>query len=218
MLKHIKDIRSPIVVAQQKHAARKANSIISNDTVPIANPTTTTPPTTTPAGHTKSASRTITRPPKLEVQDISNTPSIMTGLSPQPGWPEASMASPAVDMNRQDELAPASAGVQQSHMSTGPAAGGASHGSDSRSTSEHPTAGRDMPVASSSTVSYAVAIYPYMAEQDDEFDVVVCVPQLNTGFLLIVLSVVIPSSSSPVLEDGGLSNETPQDQGSLKLI
>jgi hypothetical protein len=33
MLKHIKDIRSPIAVTQQKHAARKASSVISNDTV-----------------------------------------------------------------------------------------------------------------------------------------------------------------------------------------
>lgn len=32
---------------------------------------------------------------------------------------------------------------------------------------------REMPAPSSSGVSYAVAIYPYMAEQDDEFDVVV---------------------------------------------
>jgi hypothetical protein len=32
---------------------------------------------------------------------------------------------------------------------------------------------REMPTVVSTGVSYAVAIYPYMAEQDDEFDVVV---------------------------------------------
>ncbi len=30
-------------------------------------------------------------------------------------------------------------------------------------------------IQTSAEVSYAVAIYPYMAEQEDEFDVVVCV-------------------------------------------
>ena len=36
---------------------------------------------------------------------------------------------------------------------------------------------REMPPATE--VSYAVAIYPYMAEQEDEFDVVVCVFRLT---------------------------------------
>lgn len=164
MLKHIKDIRSPIVVAQQKHAARKANSIISADS-------TTTSATT---GHVKSPSaRIITRPPKLEVQDISAaTPSIMTALSPQPGWPDSSIASPAVDQQRLDDLslAPTSAGTSQPHtlgqtLSPGPHDGIKSPDSAMGSA-------REMPLPSAG-VSYAVAIYPYMAEQEDEFDVVV---------------------------------------------
>ncbi|KAJ3517761.1 hypothetical protein NLJ89_g316 [Agrocybe chaxingu] len=177
MLKHIKDIRSPIVVAQQKHAARKASSIISQET-------------TVTAGHQKqpSTSRTGHRPPKLEVQDLStSTPLTSTGLSPQPGWPEASMLSPAVDPSRGEEIsiAPASAGVQSSHLSTSTAytgstlvgsSSGAQETARPRENSE-PTnygfSGREMPPASNNGVSYAVAIYPYMAEQDDEFDVVV---------------------------------------------
>jgi bZIP factor len=47
-------------------------------------------------------------------------------------------------------------------------------GSKSRTTSttDADTAKREMPPPMSG-VSYAVAIYPYMAEQEDEFDVVV---------------------------------------------
>jgi bZIP factor len=80
MLKHIKDIRSPIAVAHQKHAARKASSI-----------------------------------PKLM---------------------SMAMSDPAVTK--------------------------ANNGREASKSSD-----------SEVTVSYAVAIYPYMAEQEDEFDVVV---------------------------------------------
>ena len=187
MLKHIKDIRSPIAVAQQKHAARKASSVISQETT-VTNAT---------QGHQKqpSTSRTVHRPPKLEVQDLSaSTPTLSTGLSPQPGWPEGSMVSPspAGEGSRSEEMniAPGSAA---SHLSTSTAytamSGStlvAQHNSTtSRESSatkvnennaEQSNGGaavREMPPASTNGVSYAVAIYPYMAEQDDEFDVVV---------------------------------------------
>lgn len=183
MLKHMKDIRSPIAVAQQKHAARKASSIISQESSF----------TTATHGHQRAAStaRNLHRPPKLEVQDLSaSTPIASTGLSPQPGWPDNNMLSPAVDASRQDT--PASATTQVSY--TGPvnsmgAGSGATlavqtfnaqigHRTKSAGDSSEPSTGggvsaREMPPASSSGVSYAVAIYPYMAEQDDEFDVVV---------------------------------------------
>ncbi|KAJ7932903.1 hypothetical protein B0H13DRAFT_1592773 [Mycena leptocephala] len=89
MLKHIKDIRSPIAVAQQKHAARKASSI---------------PLTSMSTAVTKSNSgREALKPSESEV-----TPN---------------------------------------------------------------TAPEMPPVSSDSLVSYAVAVYPWMAEQEDEFDV-----------------------------------------------
>lgn len=179
MLKHIKDIRSPIAVAQQKHAARKASSVISTDTSI----------TSATQGHHKaqSSSRAIDRPTKLEVSDISSaTPS--ASLSPQPNWLEPSMLTP-VDHTRVDELsvAPVSAGPQVSHALYSTASGTAHTGSISNTqdtsnpriqvdAADSPNSGglsaREMPVPSNG-VSYAVAIYPYMAEQDDEFDVVV---------------------------------------------
>ena len=188
MLKHIKDIRSPIAVAQQKHAARKASSVISQEST-VTNAT---------QGHHKqpSTSRITHRPPRLEVQDLSaSTPIISTGLSPQPGWPEPSMLSPAVDPSRQEDISfsPASASTQTSHLLSTSTSYSSLSGSTlvsqnasgreaarPQNNGDHGTdpiiggvSAREMPPASSNGVSYAVAIYPYMAEQDDEFDVVV---------------------------------------------
>ncbi|KAG6910228.1 hypothetical protein DXG01_012363 [Tephrocybe rancida] len=188
MLKHIKDIRSPIAVAQQKHAARKASSVITTDS------------TTTSAthGHAKTPSTSRTnRPPRLEVQDLSaptplgSSSSIGSSLSPQPGWPEPSILSPAVDMSTRGEdiYPPGSAGAARSSTaSTSTTATNMSGTTLNASNSDHDTksrtpepieplasasiSARDVPV-STNAISYAVAIYPYMAEQDDEFDVVV---------------------------------------------
>lgn len=174
MLKHIKDIRSPIAVAQQKHAARKASSVISHETVA----------TDATQGHQKiaSTSRTAHRPPKLEVQSFSTTTS--AGQSLHPGWSEGN-ASLAGDQ----EMIPGSATTQVSQFFSTPStssstligAGSNGHAHDSTklrpgSADTEPASGvssaREIPVHSNG-VSYAVAIYPYMAEQDDEFDVVV---------------------------------------------
>lgn len=165
MLKHIKDIRSPIAVAQQKHAARQASSVISHDTVVTQ-------------GHQKAAStsRNAHRPPKLEVQSLA-TPISSAGSSLHPGWSEGN-APLAGD---QDAMIPGSATTQTSQFSTSSTlVGTGSNGNGHDSTKQRPgnadtegvSGGREMPVASNG-VSYAVAIYPYMAEQDDEFDVVV---------------------------------------------
>jgi len=173
MLKHIKDIRSPIAVAQQKHAARKASSVISNDT-------------TATQGHTKtpSTSRSIHRPPRLEVQDLSTPSALSSALSPQPGWPDQNISSPAVDGNSRGEepglFAPVSAGTQaplSTHLSgtTLGASSDAAKSGNSELGDQPPsasTSAKDIPVASTG-ISYAVAIYPYMAEHEDEFDVVV---------------------------------------------
>ncbi|THU91525.1 hypothetical protein K435DRAFT_780687 [Dendrothele bispora CBS 962.96] len=178
MLKHIKDIRSPIAVAQQKHAARKASSVMSNDSNVAS------------SGHTKGApSRSITRPPRLEVNDLSTSTPLLTGVSPQPNWPEQDVSSPSNEHQKgpleEGSSAPGSAGTgNNSVLSTGASSStvvGSTYGSHDPSKSrggssesmEQPSStSREMPVASAG-VSYAVAIYPYMAEQEDEFDVVV---------------------------------------------
>ncbi|KAF5373351.1 hypothetical protein D9615_007469 [Tricholomella constricta] len=194
MLKHIKDIRSPIAVAQQKHAARKASSIMTTDSTV----------TSATHGHSKtpSTSRPIHRPPRLEVQDLSHPTPLASSLSPQPGWPEPSILSPAVDATgRGDDVTQplGSASTQATRSSTASTSSTVSAASTATnmtgttiaaSSSENytekvrtpdpaeqplasaSTSAREVPVSTNS-VSYAVAIYPYMAEQDDEFDVVV---------------------------------------------
>ncbi|OJA10448.1 hypothetical protein AZE42_05895 [Rhizopogon vesiculosus] len=156
MLKHIKDIRSPIAVAQQKHALRKA-SVATESSSSQSNRTSTT-------GQGKTGSR----PPKLEVHDFSAPP--LTGTTPHAGWPE--VISPIVEKQEQEVLnnrdtCSSTSTTLVGHTST-------AEGSKSRTTgtADADTSKREMPPPMSG-VSYAVAIYPYMAEQDDEFDVIV---------------------------------------------
>jgi hypothetical protein len=153
MLKHIKDIRSPIAVAQQKHAARKASS-------PDAS--TLSHGRTPPA----SSNRARTRPPNGEVGEMT-TPNA-TGSNSQPPWME--VMSPSVE-SKDNELGttptvPNATGGVDNAGHKGP------DGREENSRAHVRETLREMPVALSG-VSYAVAIYPYMAEQDDEFDVVV---------------------------------------------
>lgn len=166
MLKHIKDIRSPIAVAQQKQAARKASEASSSKL-------------TTPAlqgqgqGHSPQNQDARIRPPTLEVNGhLGNVAStIMTGVAgAQGGWPE--VTSPAVEKERtSDELGPDGTKLQNAFIASGSSSGS---GSAEMAESGTPAILREIPP--STGVSYAVAIYPYMAEQEDEFDVVVCVP------------------------------------------
>ncbi|KAG6813814.1 hypothetical protein H0H92_006758, partial [Tricholoma furcatifolium] len=112
MLKHIKDIRSPIAVAQQKHAARKASSVITSESITTE--------------FTASTASTATNMSGATVIDFTKDQDLKS-KTPEPIEPPLSSAS---------------------------------------------ISARDVPVPNNA-ISYAVAIYPYMAEQDDEFDVVV---------------------------------------------
>ncbi|KAF7309572.1 hypothetical protein MIND_00328200 [Mycena indigotica] len=154
MLKHIKDIRSPIAVAQQKHAARKASSVMTNGSIN----------TSATLGHNpktpSTSNRQPHRPPKLEVDLAASAgPGIATAVSPAPGWAEMGIMSPSVERGASGD------DILSSVVST--ANETLKRGDSTESTL------REMPPLSASGVSYAVAIYPYMAEQEDEFDVVV---------------------------------------------
>ncbi|KAF8627841.1 hypothetical protein AX15_004258 [Amanita polypyramis BW_CC] len=177
MLKHIKDIRSPIAVAEQKHAARKAVS------------STPAPPTQT---HNKqpSSSRTALRPPRLEVQDLSAPTPLQSSLtSPHPGWPDTTVASPAVENQQNEDHSPSTGSATRPPMSamsgttiigsetSGGTAIAPTTALDSSNpkadTAEQPQHQRASSISGTKGLSYAVAIYPYMAEHEDEFDVVV---------------------------------------------
>ncbi|KAH9935908.1 uncharacterized protein BXZ73DRAFT_45294 [Epithele typhae] len=151
MLKHIKDIRSPIAVAQQKQAARKASATTDGGSAKS---------TPTPShGLVSSPGQDRGRPPKLQVnsQLPHQTPGLLTGVpNGQSGWPE--LMSPLVESKH--ESGPDGNKTQNDGVN-------GAEGSEAAT----PPVLREMPPATE--VSYAVAIYPYMAEQEDEFDVVV---------------------------------------------
>lgn len=101
----------------------------------------------------------------------------MTGIPhAQSGWPE--IMSPAVDSkDRADDL---ESSRTQSTFS------GTTAVSTTESDATAVSSVREIPL--STGVSYAVAIYPYMAEQEDEFDVVVCVISIYSSFQLIIMA------------------------------
>ncbi|KAI9461479.1 hypothetical protein HD554DRAFT_2130004 [Boletus coccyginus] len=166
MLKHIKDIRSPIAVAQQKHALRKAS--ISSE---HANSNSSTP-SVTPSHPSKPAAagqgKAIARPPRLEVSDLSAPAPPLTGTTPQAGWPE--VVSPVVE-NKSGEDSASSATLVNLRQSSSASDCTKSATTTLYGSTETESTKREIPP--SMGVSYAVAIYPYMAEQEDEFDVVV---------------------------------------------
>jgi len=159
MLKHIKEIRSPIAVAQQKHAARKASSVISNDTVATQ-------------GHNLASKTNNT--PRFEVSDLSTTSG-----SPLPSWPETGLPSSLVDQRKEDPATPPSSSTSKVTSSASEntlvVPGSSPQKPESRISDKqqpyHPNP-TSIPTPHGQ-VSYAIAIYPYMAEQEDEFDVIV---------------------------------------------
>ena len=169
MLKHIKDIRSPIAVAQQKHALRKASisSEHSNNSTPSVTPSHPNKPVAAGQG------KAIARPPRLEVSDLS-TPAPLTGTTPQAGWPE--VLSPIVENKPGEESAGSREVSSATLVNSVQSSEYFKSGTTPYASSEAESTKREMPP--SMGVSYAVAIYPYMAEQEDEFDVVVCVASL----------------------------------------
>lgn len=155
MLKHIKDIRSPIAVAQQKQAARKASETPSSGQSRGSAPT----------------DRPSLRPPLQQAQSAvhgtngqqSGHPQqgFLTGGNGKSGWPEA--MSPAIDNKDRSE-----------DLSSSTPSASTPEPSSQHQESGGPTMSTKEPIPSGAgPLSYAVAIYPYMAEQEDEFDVVV---------------------------------------------
>ena len=166
MLKHIKDIRSPIAVAQQKQAARRASETSSAKSPPLTGASLSSSHTQ----HSSQSSYDRNHPPKLQVNSHvgSVAPAIMTGgPHAQSGWPE--IMSPAVDTkDRSDEFSTAGESSRTQSALSGTTLN--SHHTDG---SESTVVSSNREIPPSTGVSYAVAIYPYMAEQEDEFDVVV---------------------------------------------
>jgi len=124
MLKHIRDIRSPIAVAQQKQAARTKEKEKS---------------ASTSAALSKNSGGATSRMGRFP--DVTS-PTVSSALD----------------------------GNVKERESTGPAESGSGSAGGGANTNGDAAHGGAQPLAS---VSYAIAIYPYTAEQEDEFDVAV---------------------------------------------
>lgn len=151
MLKHIRDIRSPIAVAQQKQAARQTAKATEAATAASTPSSSSHPSKATISVHGNSRVAALTRQQSLRTG--RDTPS-QSGTPPSKDWPPSEVLSPAVDAKHEDEKARSALGGVDEPLPDGS------------------VVGRDV-VIPPANISYAVAIYPYMAEQEDEFDVVV---------------------------------------------
>ncbi|KAG8678610.1 Adaptor for signal transduction [Ceratobasidium sp. 394] len=170
-LRHIKDIRSPIAVAQQKQASRFAARRGSPDATSAANGAAT--PARRPGLGDQSASSpsvpTYTRNTRL------HQPSVLQPISARAAAATAAAAAMATPpLGAANSLAP-------QWPENGQAS--ATEADRSRAGNEPSTAappeGREG-VVYATTKSYAIAIYPYMAELDDEFDV-----SVHDAFIII---------------------------------
>jgi protein STE50 len=169
VLKHIKDIRSPIAVAQQKHAARKQ---MSGETHSLAGQPGADHGqwAASGAGQVNAANSRPSLRPRPEVGDLAaggSGAALAPSASAHPAWLE--VMSPTISGSDAGTAPTSTPG-------TGPPTLHRSASGRFRTGSASATGDgeREMPLPSAG-VSYAVAIYPYMAEQDDEFDVVVYV-------------------------------------------
>lgn len=140
MLRHIKDIRSPIAVAQQKQVQRQRDNIPGSSIG-----------ASTPGGSNGRA-----------------------GSSPAPNSASgtASGSNNAYSRNTRlhqpTVLHPISAQAQAVRNAESTAA--ETHVDEP---SPHPNISESLAMSTSAGTSFAIAIYPYTAEQDDEFDVAV---------------------------------------------
>lgn len=159
-LRHIKDIRSPIAVAQQKQASRSAARRGSPDVSGATNGSTT-PARRIGPGDQSAASPSI---PSYLRNTRLHQPPVLQPISARAAAVTAAAAAATPPLSTANALAP-----------QWPEPNG-SDGDRSRAGNDPPVTATIQPegregVVYATTKSYAIAIYPYLAELDDEFDV-----------------------------------------------
>lgn len=189
MLRHIKDIRSPISVAQQKQTQRQRDNLAGTSTAPL------TPGTgrSGPAPTSGSSTATSGSSPAYSRNTRLHQPPVLHPISAQAQAVKSAEANAV----------------------TGPQ-GPEGH---SEEPSPHPNISESLAASSSNGASYAIAIYPYTAEQDDEFDVAVSVSYFVTVSESFALTwdtidhvVTTRSLSGFGRKDGGLYKEMSLEQ------
>jgi bZIP factor len=168
-----RDIKSPIAIAEQKQATRKANALLQNpnENISVVTPSSSrfavTPASTSgtpiqsgpgaqnPSSVTPSASDTLPNPTdKPYTKDTRlHRPPVLQPISARA---KAAAAAGALNSGK---TTPGSGAQANFPDLPSPGMRGAGMGSDNTGGDEVPKAG------------YAIAIYPYTAEREDEFDV-----------------------------------------------
>lgn len=157
-LRHIKDIRSPIAVAQQKQASRSAARRDSPDASGTASGAAT------PAAKRGEQAYSSPNLPAYTRNTRLHLPPVLQPISARAAAATANAAAATPPLATANAAAP--------HW---PEPNGQSNGTDgdrpkTNESSAAPPEGREG-VVYATTKSYAIAIYPYLAELDDEFDV-----------------------------------------------
>lgn len=147
MLRHIKDIRSPIALAQQKQMQRiRSGDETDGPSRADANGNASGSAPPAYSRNTRLHHAPVLQPISAQAQAFkSNAPVAANG---QPQWPETA----AVDAQHE------SSRIKQ-------------HVSDEQA--PHPTVQEGLATSAGGGISYAIAIYPYVAELDEQFDVAV---------------------------------------------
>ncbi|KAF8605929.1 hypothetical protein BDV93DRAFT_521272 [Ceratobasidium sp. AG-I] len=165
-LRHIKDIRSPIAVAQQKQASRSAARRGSPDVSGTTNGT---------ARRAGPGDQSAASPSMLTYQRNTrlHQPPVLQPISARAAAVTAAAAAATPPLSTANALAP------QWPEPNGSDGDRSRAGNDPPVTATLPPEGREG-VVYATTKSYAIAIYPYMAELDDEFDV-----SVHDAFIII---------------------------------
>ncbi len=157
MLRHIKDIRSPIAVAQQKQSIRMRET---------GTPSTSPPSQAQPPKGANAAQNAVAAVPYSRNTRLHQPPVLHPVSAQAQAVKAASTATTAPNNNGNGPSWPETAADAQADASRNKAQGG-------DEPSPHPDVKDSLAAATGGTISYAIAIYPYLAEQDDEFDVIV---------------------------------------------
>ncbi|CAE6413118.1 unnamed protein product [Rhizoctonia solani] len=162
-LRHIKDIRSPIAVAQQKQATRSAQRRESPDAAAAQNQSLS-------QGDNRRAQNRLASPnlPSYKRDTRLHQPSVLQPISARAAAATANAAAATPPLATANAPAPHWPETDPDRPRTG---------GDPSATPQ--LEGREG-VIYATTKSYAIAIYPYLAELDDEFDV-----SVHDAFIII---------------------------------
>ena len=159
MLRHIKDIRSPISVAQQKQSIRLRE----------AGTSTASPPSQAQSSRPANATQNAVAAVPYSRNTRLHQPPVLHPVSAQAQAVKAANAAANVsNTNGSGPSWPETAADAQADTLRNKNPGG-------DQPSPHPDVKDSLAAAAGGNISYAIAIYPYLAEQEDEFDVIVYV-------------------------------------------